>query len=89
MTQQDRPPEEHEERVNKAFDSLTERLDQRLDDEARSSVEQLRKAASARDAETVRKHLTDVRERHSWLYRELAAHPDVATLLDELALWGF
>lgn len=89
MTQDDRPVDEHVERVHKTFDSFTDQVHDRLDDEALSSVERLREAAAARDAETLRQHLENVRERHSWLYRELAAHPGVATLLDELALWGF
>jgi hypothetical protein len=89
MTQDDPPSDEHAERVRKTFDSFTDRVHDRLDDEAFSSVERLREAAAARDSETLRQHLENVRERHSWLYRELAAHPGVATLLDELALWGF
>jgi DNA-binding ferritin-like protein len=82
------PPDEHSDRVRKAFDSFTERLHERLDDQARGSVEQLREAASAKDAETMRQHLEELRKRHSWLYRELANHPEIATLLDELALMG-
>ena len=89
MTKGDRPSDEHVERVQKTFDSFTEGVGDRLDDAARGSVERLREAAAARDAETVRQHLENVRERHGWLYRELAAHPGIATLLDELALWGF
>jgi len=34
------------------------------------------------------RHLDDLRERHGWLYKELAEHPRVAQLLDELALFG-
>jgi hypothetical protein len=49
----------------------------------------LRDAASRKDREGLREHLTEAKERHGWLYRELAAHPELATLLDELALWGF
>jgi len=89
MTQGDRPADEHADRVHRTFDSFTEGVGDRLDDAARSSVERLREAAAARDAERLRQHLENVRERHGWLYRELAAHPDIATLLDELALWGF
>jgi hypothetical protein len=37
----------------------------------------------------MRTHMESLREQHGWLYKELAAHPQVATLLDELALWGF
>ena len=83
------PRDEQAERVHETFDSFTSRMHDRLDDETRGSVERLRAAAAAGDAESVRQHMEIVRERHGWLYRELAAHPGVATLLDELALWGF
>jgi hypothetical protein len=83
------PSDEHSARVREAFDSLHEKLGDRLDSGARESVERLREAAASRDAEKMREHMGEVREHHGWLYRELAEHPAIATLLDELALWGF
>jgi hypothetical protein len=83
------PPEEHAARVQKAFDAFHEKVGERLDDKARDTVERLRAAAAEKDAEKLREHLGEVKERHGWLYRELAEHPAIATLLDELALWGF
>ena len=53
------------------------------------AVEKLREAAANKDAGKVREHMGEVQQRHGWLYRELAEHPGIATLLDELALWGF
>lgn len=82
-------PSEHAARVHGAFDSLQERLAGRLDSETQESLSALRSAAAQRNAEQMRAELTDVQQRHGWLYRELAEHPEVATLLDELALWGF
>jgi len=32
--------------------------------------------------------LKELRDQHGWLYRELASHPRLANLLDELALLG-
>lgn len=81
-------PDEHAARVRETFDSLHEKLGSRLDSGARESVDKLRDAAASKDGEAVRAQLTDVRERHGWLYRELVAHPRVAALLDELALLG-
>jgi len=81
--------EPHEERVNRTFDALHEGLGDRLDDAGREDVARLRTAAAERDAEALRAHLTSVKERDSWLYRELAAHPDFAALINELAVWGF
>jgi hypothetical protein len=78
----------HAGRVRGAFDSFSDRLHGKLDDETRESVEKLRQAASEKDADTLRRHLTEVRDRHSWLYRELVEHPEIASLLDELALLG-
>jgi hypothetical protein len=49
----------------------------------------MRRAANDRDREGLRQQLTEAKEKHGWLYRELAEHPALATLLDELALWGF
>jgi hypothetical protein len=83
------PPDDHSARVREAFDSLHQKLGDRLDGGARASVEKLREAAANRDAEKMREHMGEVREQHGWLYRELAEHPAIATLLDELALWGF
>jgi Tfp pilus assembly protein PilO len=83
------PPPDHPTRVQEAFDAFHEKVGSRLDDTARESVEKLREAAAARDGARLREQLGEVKERHGWLYRELAEHPEVATLLDELALWGF
>ena len=79
----------HESRVTGAFASLQKKVADRLDPESRGSVERLRDAAAKRDAERLRDHLGEVREKHGWLYQELAAHPEISTLLNELALWGF
>jgi DNA-binding ferritin-like protein len=83
------PTDEHAARVQEAFDAFHEKLGEKLDGKARDSVEQLRAAAAEKDAKKIREHLGEVKERHGWLYRELAEHPAIATLLDELALWGF
>ena len=83
------PSDDHSARVQEAFDSLHQKLGDRLDSGARESVEKLREAAARKDADKVREHMGEVQERHGWLYRELAEHPEIATLLDELALWGF
>jgi len=91
MTEDRRPADsdpDHEKRVQGAFDSFSSRVDAKLDDDARASVENLRRAASERDTDTLRRHLVDMRDRHGWLYRELAEHPEIANLLDELALLG-
>jgi hypothetical protein len=83
------PSDDHSARVQEAFDSLHQKLGDRLDGDARESVEKLREAAASKDADKVREHMGEVQQRHGWLYRELAEHPGIATLLDELALWGF
>jgi hypothetical protein len=80
---------DHETRVRDAFDSLHKNIGGRLDDSARTSFDGLRDAAQRRDAETLRRELTTVQEKHGWLYRELAEHPAISNLLNELALWGF
>ena len=40
-------------------------------------------------SELVYEHLDSVKESDSWLYRELTLHPDIAALINELAVWGF
>lgn len=80
--------DDHPARVRRAFDSFAESVGSRLDEAARKSVAQVREAAEARDGDRLRGHLNDLSKRHGWLYRELAAHPEVANLLDELALLG-
>jgi len=79
----------HESRVREAFDAFASQHGARLDAEGRGLLDQLREAASRRDPDRVREHLAEAKQRHGWLYRELAEHPALATLLDELALWGF
>jgi uncharacterized protein YdaU (DUF1376 family) len=83
------PPGDHEARVHEAFDAFHEKLGARLEGDARESVEKIRAAAAENDAGKLREHMTQVQEEHGWLYRELAEHPAVANLLNELALWGF
>jgi hypothetical protein len=81
-------PDPHSERVRASFDSLHESLGEKLDSGARAAMDKLRDAASQKDGAAVRKQLTEVRNRHGWLYRELVAHPRLQALLDELALLG-
>jgi len=90
MADQEIPsPGEHEARVHEAFDAFHEKVGARLDGDARESLDRIREAAADRDPDRMREHMTQVQEEHGWLYRELAQHPAIANLLDELALWGF
>ena len=91
MTDEDRPgsKDAHRDRVGAAFDSFLGSHGEKLDERGQGLLQRLRDAASEQDAEGLRRHLTEAKERHGWLYRELASHPQLATLLDELALWGF
>ena len=84
----DRPDDEHATRVTRSFDSLHEKVDSKLGVDAREAMEKLRQAAADKNGDALRTGLKDLRDRHGWLYRELAAHPQLATLLDELALNG-
>jgi len=84
----ERPEDPHAARVGESFDSLHQKVEAKLDADARDAMAKLRQAATDRNGEALRTGLKDLRDRHGWLYRELAAHPQVATLLDELALIG-
>ena len=83
-------PKDHESQLHESFDSLYEmdRVKGRIDESGRDAVEKLRAAAAAKDGDALRKGLKSLRDEHSWLYRELAAHPRLANLLDDLALLG-
>jgi hypothetical protein len=83
------PGDAHRARVDEAFDAFLEGRRDRLDAPGHGLLDRMRGAAADRDAERLREHLSEAKERHGWLYRELAAHPELANLLDELALWGF
>lgn len=89
-----KPPEatgsddQHQERVRAAFDDLGAKLGDRVSPEARASVESVRAAALEKDAEKLRGHLDDLKQKHGWLWEELTAHPRVAALVNELALFG-
>jgi len=82
------PDGTHEERVRAAFDDLGAKLGDRASPEARATVESLREAALEKDAVRVRGHLEDLKRKHGWLWEELTAHPRVAALVNELALFG-
>jgi len=81
--------DEPNDKVHEAFDAVRRDLDDRLGVEERAAVERLRDAAVDGDAARAREELASVRERHGWLYEELVKHPSLATVVDELALWGF
>ena len=82
------PSDDHRARVSESFDSLREQVGGRLDPAGRDAIDRIREAAAARDTAALRAHLAELQERHGWLYKELAAHPRIANLLDELALLG-
>ena len=86
MTETDSDP--HRSRVSESFDALQAKVGGRLDDASREAIQRIQDAAAARDTAALKTHLDDLRERHGWLYKELAEHPRVAQLLDELALFG-
>ena len=81
--------DEPNDKVHEAFDAVRRDLDDRLGVEERAAVERLRDAAVDGDAARAREELATVKERHGWLYEELVKHPSLATVVDELALWGF
>jgi len=85
----EKPSDHPADRVHASFDALHQQVEGRLDAASRTAIEKVRVAAAEGDRESMRAHMENLRERHGWLYKELAAHPQVATLLDELALWGF
>jgi hypothetical protein len=79
---------DHAARVRESFDAFHEKVGPKLDDDSRAAMEQVRTAATDRNGAALRTGLKDLRDRHGWLYRELATHPQLANLLDELALIG-
>ena len=80
--------DEHAEKVHADFDELHARLGEKLDEPGRAAIERVRDAAAAKNGAELRKNLVTLRDEHGWLYRELATHPRLANLLDELALLG-
>jgi len=84
----ERAPGNRPERVQAAFDDLKAALGDRPTPEARAALEKLREALLGANAAQMRLQLEDVKERHGWLYAELARHPRVAELVNELALFG-
>jgi hypothetical protein len=84
----DKPLDDHASRVQQSFDDLHQKVGDRLDAAGREAIEKVRAAAAARDAAALKEGLAQLQEGHGWLYKELAAHPRLAILLDELALLG-
>lgn len=85
----DKTGPEHEARVRDAFEDLKGRLGDRADEAARDALEKVQAAAERKDAGATLKQLEAVREHHGWLWEEMSRHPRVASLIDELSLWGF
>jgi hypothetical protein len=81
-------PGDHATRVRAAFEDLRAALGERSTPESRAALEKLRETIVGGDAVQVRRELEDVKEQHGWLYAELARHPRVAELVNELALFG-
>jgi hypothetical protein len=79
---------DHASRIHADFDELHDRLGARLDEPGRAAIDRVRDAAAARNGVALRKNLVTLRDEHGWLYRELASHPRLANLIDELALLG-
>ena len=84
----EKPPDDRAARVHASFDELDARVGSRLDDASRAAMERVRAAAAGGDREALKQHVGALRQEHGWLYRELAAHPQIANWLDELALLG-
>ena len=84
----ERDDDDHVSKVHADFDELHSRLGERMDQPGREAMERVREAAATRDGATLRKSLVTLRDEHGWLYKELASHPRLANLLDELALLG-
>lgn len=78
----------HEKRVHEAFESFRTDLGDRAGD-VDAPLEKLKEAAARNDVDEARGRLAEVKEQHGWLYEEMAKHPKLAALIDELALWGF
>lgn len=78
-----------DEKVREAFEAVQRDLQGRLGVEEQAAVERLRDAAAGGDAVRAREAMASVKEQHGWLYEELAKHPSLAAVIDELALWGF
>jgi hypothetical protein len=81
-------PGDRHARVEAAFEELREALGDRSTPETRAALEKLREALVGGDATRLRRELADVKERQGWLHAELARHPRVAELVNELALFG-
>ena len=76
-------------RVADALGDLHQALGDSLSQPARESLQKLRDAVAAGDRDKAREHLLEVREKHGWLYNQLANHPEIAAVVNELAIWGF
>ena len=61
---------------------------ERLDYAGHGAIQRIRLAFASKDTASLKSHLAELRESHGWLYKELAEHPRIAQLLDELALFG-
>jgi hypothetical protein len=86
---QGEPAAEHERRVHEAFDALNADLGDRAEGGAKEEIERVREAALRKNASEVRERLDMMERANSWLHSEMLQHPKIASLIDELALWGF
>ncbi len=79
----------HEERVQKAFGSLSDTLSERASKSDEERVSGIREAIATGNVAKAEEHLSAVKQESSWLYEELMKHPEVSAILQELSIMGF
>ena len=79
---------EYANRIAGAFGSFEKKLGERFTKEEERVIG-IREAALKGDKAELEKHLAKTKSETSWLYEELMKHPEISSIMRELAIMGF
>jgi hypothetical protein len=82
-------PTRTREEVRKAFDAMHQSVSDKVSEAEKAHLIAIKEAAAAQDNEKLQGHLDRTKTESSWLYEELMKHPEVSSILRELAIMGF
>ena len=82
-------PTRSSEEVRKAFDAMHQSVADKVSETEKANLIAIKEAAASQDNEKLQGHLEKTKSESNWLYEELMKHPEVSSILRELAIMGF
>ncbi len=82
-------PSRTSEEVRKAFDAMHQSVADKVSEAEKAHLIAIKEAAVTQDSKKLKGHLETTKSESNWLYEELMKHPEVSSILRELAIMGF